>query len=136
MEIFVSLRDSFIVFLMYLIGIFHLQLNNNIKIELVLYMCICMYVCLLVCMYFYRTIMISSMFLDLACQSIDIIKFCPDHARTLTKWCLPQSYHRFCNSYYTLDLTTIVVVRAVGSLVLQSCSLADPLWECREGVEG
>lgn len=37
MEIFMSLQDSCIVFPTYLIGNFHLQFNNNVKIEIVLF---------------------------------------------------------------------------------------------------
>lgn len=103
MEIFMSLQDSFVVFLMYLTGNFHLQFNNDIKIVVV---------CIYICLYFCRTIMISSMFLDLACRSIVVIHICPGLARTLTRWCLPQSYHRFCNSYCALDLMRTVVVHA------------------------
>lgn len=124
MEILMSVQDNFTVFLMYLVGNIHLQFNNNIKIELVLYMCL----------YFYRTIMIFSMFLDLACQSIVISQFFPDLARTLTKWCLPQSYCRFCNSSCTLDLMRTVVVHAVGST--QLLALLPLLGGGKEGSEG
>lgn len=37
MEILMSLQDSCVVFQIHLIGNFHLQINNNNKIEIVIY---------------------------------------------------------------------------------------------------
>lgn len=50
MEILMSLQDSFIVFLMYLIGKFH-KFINNIKIELILNICVYIFFILFIYIY-------------------------------------------------------------------------------------
>lgn len=122
-----SLQDSFIVFLMYLTGNFHLQFNNNIKIITVLHVYIYMFVFL---QNHYDLQHVSWSSLPKYCSNSILPGSCQDPNQTVSSTIIsqilrfllhPGSHEDCCGSC------------RVGSLASHSCLLAAPPWEARRG---